>query len=98
MLLEAASAALLEASEQAVAEAVEAAREQQQQLAAAASSSSLSKWPAALALGASRWSLVGLIGRAAAPEKKKKRAEDQVDCDDGGVLCWPLDCDDVAAA
>ena len=35
---------------------------------------------AALALGASRWSLVGLIGRAAAPEG-------------GELACWPLDCD-----
>ena len=100
MLLEAASAALLEASEQAVAEAAAAAAEAAavsssspafSSAAAAAASeppASPSRWPAALALGASRWSLVGLIGRAAAPEVSSSGEGEQ-----GGLACWPLDCD-----
>ena len=83
MLLEAASAALLEASEQAVAEAAAAAAAAAVSSSSSSTSSSSSppsRWPAALALGASRWSLVGLIGRAAAPEG-------------GELACWPLDCD-----
>lgn len=83
VLLEAASAALLEASEQAVAEAAAAAAEAVAEATKKASPSS--RWPAALALGASRWSLVGLVGRAAAPEVSGGERE--------GLACWPLDCD-----
>lgn len=94
MLLEAASAALLETSEQAVAEAAEAAEAAAAASstaaaappAAAATTTASSRWPAALALGASRWSLVGLVGRAAAPEVSGGEGE-------GGLACWPLDCD-----
>ena len=98
MLLEAASAALLEASEQAVAEAAAAAAaaaavsssssSSSSNSASSASSPSPSRWPAALALGASRWSLVGLIGRAAAPEVGSGGEGGEQ-----GLECWPLDCD-----